>query len=106
MHIVLGGAGFIGSHLVDALVTRGDSVKVIDNFSRGSLGNLADAMPTGRLRVMQLDLEKYGFACGPDDVVWHLAAKVAAIEDNRKNQYEMLRSNLALAYHAIESGRK
>jgi len=55
---------------------------------------------------MRLDLEKYGFACEPEDIVWHLAAKVAAIEYNRKNQYEMLRSNLALAYHAIESARK
>lgn len=106
MHIITGGAGFIGSHLVDALVTRGDSVKVIDNFSRGSLGNLATAMPTGRLQVTRLDLEKYGFACGSEDIVWHLAAKVAAIEYNRKNQYEMLRSNLAMAYHAVESARK
>ena len=106
MHIVLGGAGFIGSHLVDALVTNGDSVKVVDNFSRGSMGNLAGALRTGRLRIMQLNLENYGFALSSEDIVWHLAAKVAAIEYNRHNQYEMLRANLALAYHAVESVRK
>lgn len=106
MHIVLGGAGFIGSHLVDALVTGGDKVKVIDNFSRGTMQNLVGAMQTGRVQIAQVNLENYGFVFRPDDTVWHLAARVAAIEYNRKNQYEMLRSNLAITYHVIESVRK
>src|SRR5262245_5155395 len=39
--LVTGGAGFIGSHIVDALVARGDRVRVIDNLSTGRLENLA-----------------------------------------------------------------
>ena len=39
-HLVTGGAGFIGSHLVEALLARGDSVVVVDNLSTGRLANL------------------------------------------------------------------
>lgn len=104
-HIVLGGAGMIGSHLVDALVARGERVRVIDNFIRGSMENLRESMRTGRVEVKVMDLENTGFPIRSDDVVWHLAAKVTGIEYNRHNQYDMLRSNLAINYNVIESVR-
>ena len=40
-YLITGGAGFIGSHLSDALVARGDSVGVLDNFTTGSKENLS-----------------------------------------------------------------
>ena len=42
--LVTGGAGFIGSHLVDRLVASGDRVIVVDNLSTGTLGNLSESM--------------------------------------------------------------
>ena len=39
--LIAGGAGFLGSHLAEALVARGDTVRVVDNFSHGSPENLA-----------------------------------------------------------------
>ncbi|MEM1333229.1 MAG: NAD-dependent epimerase/dehydratase family protein [Actinomycetota bacterium] len=54
--VVIGGAGFIGSHLVDRLVAGGHTVEVIDDLSTGSLGNLAEARAVGgALKIHHLD---------------------------------------------------
>jgi UDP-N-acetylglucosamine/UDP-N-acetyl-alpha-D-glucosaminouronate 4-epimerase len=52
--LVTGGAGFIGSHIVDALVRRGDRVRVLDNLSTGNLTNLAEVRD--RIEFIQADL--------------------------------------------------
>lgn len=105
-HIVTGGAGMIGSHLVDALVADGAEVRVIDNFIRGSMENLRGSMKTGQVTVKTMNLESGGIPILPSDVVWHLAAKVTGIEYNRHNQYDMLHSNLAMNYNVIESVKR
>src|SRR5262245_23998694 len=56
--LVTGGAGFIGSHLVDALAARGHRVRVLDNFSTGRRENLASA--GGRVEVVEGDLTRPG----------------------------------------------
>lgn len=55
--VVTGGAGFIGSHLVDALVQRGSEVLVIDNLHGGRRENLTSAMARGEGRVSLLELD-------------------------------------------------
>jgi UDP-glucose 4-epimerase len=53
--VVTGGAGFIGSHLVDSLAARGDEVLVLDDFSSGKRENLAGALEAGA-EVIELDV--------------------------------------------------
>ena len=55
--LVTGGAGFIGSNLVRALLERGDTVRVLDNFSTGSRGNLAEI--AGEIEVIEGELRSY-----------------------------------------------
>src|SRR5476649_1864954 len=54
--LVTGGAGFIGSHLVDALAAAGCRVTVLDNFRNGKRENLAQAEKTGRVRILAEDI--------------------------------------------------
>ena len=54
--VVTGGAGFIGSHLVDALVARGYEVTVIDNLSTGDLRNITTHLDSGAARLVRSDL--------------------------------------------------
>ena len=53
--LVTGGAGFIGSHLVDRLVASGDRVIVVDNLSTGTLGNLSESMDS--IEFIESDVE-------------------------------------------------
>lgn len=79
--LVTGGAGFIGSALVDRLLAEGHEVDVVDDLSTGSLANLADARAarTGRLHIHQLDVRDGAIRDliarrGPE-VVFHLAGR-------------------------------
>lgn len=73
--LITGGAGFIGSHLVEALLRRGDQVIVFDDFSYGSIENLGDAESEG-LKVISGDvreLESLQSAAQHVDEIFHLA---------------------------------
>jgi UDP-glucose 4-epimerase len=79
--VVTGGAGFIGSHLVDRLIARGDEVTVVDNFSSGKRDNLVAAQALGgeRLVVHECDVRDAAvtdlIAGATPEVVFHLAAQ-------------------------------
>ena len=76
--LVVGGAGFLGSHLVDRLIAEGNTVDVVDDLSSGSLANLAEARSAGgSLKIHTLDVLADEFAAltalRSPDVVYHLA---------------------------------
>ncbi|MFZ0638468.1 MAG: SDR family oxidoreductase [Candidatus Acidiferrales bacterium] len=92
-YLVTGGAGFIGSNIVDELLRRGHDVTVLDDFSSGKEENLATAVKKIRLvRGDICDLEAAREACEGADYVLHLAARTSVprsvkdpIETNRVN---------------------
>jgi UDP-glucose 4-epimerase len=93
--LVVGGAGFLGSHLVDRLIAEGNTVDVVDDLSSGSLANLADARAAGgALKIHTLDVLADEFATltamRPPDVVYHLAwlapGRGAAVQAGRAVQ--------------------
>jgi len=78
--LVTGGAGFIGSNLVDALLARGDEVTVLDNLSTGRRVNLDGAL-TGGARLAEVDVRDDAgvgalFADARPELVFHLAAQI------------------------------
>ena len=92
-YLVTGGAGFIGSNIVDELVRRGHEVTVLDDLSTGAEINLADARAKVDFRVGSIaDLAAVQSACHKMDYVIHLAARTSVpksvidpIETNRVN---------------------
>lgn len=75
--LVTGGASFIGSHLVDALVAKGARVRVVDNLSSGRLDNIRGHVDAGRVEFVHADLNDPHVADNAvrgSDVVFHLAA--------------------------------
>ena len=78
--VVTGGAGFIGSHLADALAARGDEVLVLDDFSSGKRENLAAALETGvtatELDVVDAQALRDAIEKFRPDSVFHLAAQI------------------------------
>jgi len=104
--LVTGGAGFIGSHLVDFLVKKGHKVTVIDNFFSGSKKNLKKSLK--KIVLINCDisnykkLEKYFTRF---DYVYHLAAK-ADIVPSINHPIEYFNSNVVGTINLLELSRK
>jgi UDP-glucose 4-epimerase len=109
--LVTGGAGFIGSTLVDRLVSEGHEVVVLDDLSTGRLENLTDALAAGKVEHVEADL------AGPDlagvvvearpEVVFHLAAQAdvrRSVADPVADARVNVLGSVALAKAAVDQG--
>ncbi len=78
--VVTGGAGFLGSHLCDALLTRGDTVLCVDDLSSGSTENVAACKSDGNFELSVADVSTGLDVAGPVDVVLHFASPASPPE--------------------------
>lgn len=78
--VVTGGAGFLGSHLVDLLLARGHRVIAIDNFITGSAANIDHLAGNALFRFIQQDVTEFIFLKGPVDYVWHFASPASPVD--------------------------
>jgi UDP-glucose 4-epimerase len=103
--IVTGGAGFIGSHVVEQLLGRGTEVVVIDNFSTGRPENLSEF--SGSVRLVEADISTPGSWMAEFkgvDHVFHLAA-LADIVPSIENPVSYYRSNVDGTFNVLEAAR-
>ncbi len=107
--LVTGGAGFIGSNLVDALLERGDEVTVLDDVSTGRHQNLSLALEHGA-ELAELDIRDAGAVAGlcsgaQPDVVFHLAAQIDVRESTADPAFDA-RVNVEGTINVLEGARR
>lgn len=105
---VTGGAGFIGSHLVDRLLAGGHEVTVYDNFSTGQPAFVEDARRSGGFRLVEgdvLDERRLGDALAGHDVVFHLAAH-ADVRSGTERPRRDLEQNTIATFGVLEAMRR
>ena len=106
-YLVTGGAGFIGSHLVDRLVADGHNVVVVDNFSTGRKQNLSAHLKSKNLKLFESDINNFNDikkAFENIDVVFHLAA-LADIVPSIVNPSKYYKSNVSGTLSVVEAAR-
>jgi UDP-glucose 4-epimerase len=105
--LITGGAGFIGSHLVDKLIEANQAVTVLDNFSTGSRRNLEQAQKNGDVRIIEgsvLDMEALDAAMDNCDIVFHLA--VECVRRSLAHPLENHHTNATGTINTLEMARR
>jgi len=104
---VTGGAGLVGSHLVDLLVKRGARPIVLDDLSRPGMRNIQGHIHTGNVAYLDTaDLRRSVPEIERGAVVFHLAARVTNIQANARDHLGMLQDNLLINANVIEALRR
>ena len=80
--LVTGAAGFLGSHLTDALLAKGHSVIGVDNFATGNKSNLAHLAGNGAFSFLEQDISS-GFDPGPVDFIFNFASPASPVDYDR-----------------------
>jgi GDP-L-fucose synthase len=105
--LVAGGAGFIGSYLVEMLVEEGAKLTVADNLSRGRLENLSGVI--SRISFHNVDLRylsRCEEVCSGQDVVLNLAAPAFGVEYSMNHHSEMLTDVTSIGFNLLEAARR
>ncbi len=105
--LVAGGAGVIGSYLVEMLIDDGATVTVADNLSRGRLENLSTV--TDKISFQNVDLrnlQQCEDVCSGQDVVMSLAAPAFGVEYSMTHHGEMLTDVMRIGFNLLDAARR
>ncbi len=102
--LVTGGAGFVGSHLCDALLAEGNDVVCVDNLLTGSLRNIAHLKNESRFEFVQRDVNE-SYDVGRVDYVFHFASPASPV-DYMEHGIETLKVGSLGSFHSLDLARK